>query len=180
MISNRSKRRLLQILPFGIIPGIFSVLQSILEKGTLGNHPIYPSTGNIYEFSIIIPLTTSLIIGFLIGFLELFYISKWFENKSFFKKIFFKSIVYALFIVLATLIIISIRHSISLQTHPFNQEVVSQISAFLNNFAFWSIMCYYSFAILVSLFYKEVNNSIGQNISLNFFVLSNWSVDMLQ
>ena len=73
MLSHRQKRVLLQILPFGLIPAIFSIVLSILEKGILGNHPIYPSTGNPYEFRIIVPVATSLIIGFLVGIFEVFY-----------------------------------------------------------------------------------------------------------
>lgn len=168
-MSYKQKRIFFQILPFGLIPSIFSLFQVILEKGILGNHPIYPSTGNPYETNFIIPLLTSFTIGFLIGIFEILYVNGWFQNRKFYEKILFKSIVYTLAIIIATLIIIILGHSIGQGLNPFGNKVRNFVLSFFTNFAFWSIICYYSFAILISLFYREVGDNIGQAISLNFF-----------
>lgn len=169
MLSKKHKRVLFQILPFGIIPAIFSVVQVLLEKGVLGNHPIYPSTGNPYESNFVIPVITSFSTGILIGIFEELYVNKWFQNRSFFAKIFLKSIVYILAIIMATLIIIISGHSISQGLNPFGQEVSEYVGSFFADFAFWSIIIYYALAILISLFYKEVSDSMGQAVSYNFF-----------
>lgn len=169
MLSNKQKRVLFQILPFGAIPALFSAVHVILEKGILGDHPVYPSTGNPFDTNIFISVLTSLVIGFLIGFFEVFYVNVWFQNKSFVQKILFKSIVYIIAITIAALIIIVGVHTFNQKVSPFNPEVGKFVSSFFSNFVFWSIICYYSLAILISLFYKEVSDNVGHAISLNFF-----------
>ncbi len=169
MISPRNKRILLQLLPFGIIPAIFSVVQSMLEKGILGDHPIYPSTGNPYQFKVILPMVISMIIGFLIGAFEFFYVNRWFQSRSFAEKLIFKSFVYVIAIVIATVFSVVLGHAISEDLGILDPKVWSFAGAFFSNFAFWSIVSYYSLAIISSLFYVEVSNSIGQAVSLNFF-----------
>lgn len=169
MLSNKQKRILYQILPFGIIPAIFSAVHVILEKGILGNHPVYPSTGNPFDSNIVISFFTSLLIGILIGIFEVFYVNAWFQNKSFLKKILFKAIVYTIAIIVAAFIIIVLGHVVSQKVSPFSKTVWNFVESFFNNFAFWSIICYYSLAIIISLFYKEVSDNMGQAVSLNFF-----------
>ena len=169
MLSPKQRRLLFQILPFGIIPAIFSAVQVILEKGVLGDHPVYPSTGNPFDSNIIISVLTSLFIGFSIGIFEVRYVNNWFQYRSFFEKILFKSIVYILAIIIASLIIIVTGHSINQGLSPFGSQVWDFVWSFFTNFVFWSIICYYSLAILISLFYKEVSDNMGQAVSYNFF-----------
>ena len=95
MLSHRTKRFLLQVLPFGIIPAVFSLVYSLLEKGILGDNPIYPATGNPYSFRLVVPAVMSLIVGLLLGTLEVLYINKWFQKGSFVRKIISKSIFYS-------------------------------------------------------------------------------------
>ncbi len=168
-MSNKQKRSLFQILPFGVIPAIFSLVQSILEKGILGDYPEYPSTGNPYQAQFFIPAILSLGVGLLIGAFDVFYVDRWFQDKSFSRKVIFKSVVYTFAIVLATLLIIVAGHTLSQGKSPFSGEVREYVLSFFGNFAFWSIMCYYSLAIIISSFYKEVSDSMGQAVSLNIF-----------
>lgn len=140
-----------------------------MEKGILGDHPIYPSTGNPYDSNLLISILTSFAIGLLVGIFEVSYVNGWFQNKRFYKKIFFKSVVYIFTIILATVIIISLSHAASQGLSPFSAKVWSFVGSFFSNFAFWSIITYYSLAIVISLFYKEVSDNMGPAVSLNFF-----------
>ncbi|NAS13708.1 adenylate/guanylate cyclase domain-containing protein [Poritiphilus flavus] len=140
-----------------------------MEKGILGDHPVYPSTGNPYDANIIISVLTSLAVGLTIGSFEVLYVNNWFKNRSFFEKIFFKSVVYTFAIIVAALIIIVLGHSVNQGLSPFSATVWSFVLAFFSNFAFWSIICFYSLAIVICLFYKEVSDNMGQSVSYNFF-----------
>lgn len=168
VLSKRNSRILYQILPFGIIPAIFSMVQSMLEKGILGNHPIYPSTGNPYEANFLIPILTSFTIGLIIGLFEAFYVNKRFQSRSFFEKVLFKSGTYILAIIIATMIIIVAGHSINQRLSPFSETVWSFVWSFFTNFAFWSIIVFYSIAIISSIFYAEVSENMGQSVFFNF------------
>ncbi|MEO0528582.1 MAG: adenylate/guanylate cyclase domain-containing protein [Bacteroidota bacterium] len=169
MISTRSKRYLAKILPFGLIPMVFSIVYSLLEKGILGNHPYYPSTGNPYNFNLIVPALISLIIGLFIGLLEVFYLSKIFMKDSFSKKIIFKTLIYFGIIILSIFIIAILSTAHELRLSPFNPEVLDNISKFFSSFALWSILCYFMVGLAFCLFYSEVSDNIGQFVILNFF-----------
>ena len=169
MIANKQKRLLFQILPFGIIPAIFSVVHVILEKGILGDYPVYPSTGNPFDSSIVVSALTSFTTGLMIGVFEVFYVNAWFQNRSFIEKIVFKSVVYTIAIIFASFSIVALGHAFSQGVSPFSTTVWTFVVSFFTNFAFWSIICYYSLAIIISLFHKEVSDNMGQAVSINFF-----------
>lgn len=169
MLSNRNRRILLQIIPFGVISFVFSIVYSLLEKGILGNHPFYPSTGNPYNFQLIIPATMSMILGLLIGFFEVLYLNKKFQKWSFTKKIFIKTAIYLLIATAAILIVVIISNAIELGVNPLDQQIWNIATLFLFNFAFGSSILYFSLAVVICLFYMEVSDYIGQAILINFF-----------
>lgn len=169
MISYRNKRILLQIIPFGIIPLVFSIDYSLLEKGILGNYPSYPATGNPYSFQLFIPAILSMLIGLLLGTLEVLYINKWFQERSFTRKIVVKSIIYLLTVVAASLIINILISAIELNVSPLDKQVWNIVITFLSNFAFWSILFHFTLSVVICLFYMEVSDNIGQAVLLNFF-----------
>ncbi len=169
MLSPKNKRYLLRMIPFGLIPFVFSATYSFLEKGILGDHPFYPSTGNPYEFNLIIPAVMSMVTGLLIGSLEVTYLNKWFQNRSFLKKIFFKTIFYFVLISLAILIILIVSNSTELGLSPFDKIVWNNAGLFASSFAFWSLLLYFNLGVFICLFYAEVSDNIGQAVLLNFF-----------
>ncbi len=169
MLSYRQKRNIIQVLPFGIVPAIFSLAQALLEKGVLGDYPIYPSTGNPNDLNIGISILTSFIVGSLIGSFEVFYVNRRFQKKSLAFTLLFKSSVYIIAIIVATIIIICSGHAISLGVSPFSEEVMAYVWNFFSSFAFWSVICFYSLAIIIAVFYSEVINNMGQSLFINFF-----------
>lgn len=140
-----------------------------MEKGILGDYPVYPSTGNPFDSNILVSASTSLATGLMIGVFEVFYVNAWFQNRSFFEKIIFKSVVYTIAIIFAAFIIVVFGHVVSQGVSPFSDTVWNFVVSFFTNFAFWSIICYYSLAIIISLFHKEVSDNMGQAVSINFF-----------
>lgn len=169
MLSYRKKRIILQLIPFGVIPGIFSIIYSLIEKGILGNHPIYPSTGNPYSFQLLIPATISMLAGFLLGILEIFYINKWFQKSSFIKKLIFKFIIYLFTVIVASIVITFTMYALELGINPFNVQVWNVITTFYSNLFSWSLTLYFTMAILICVFYMEVSDNIGQAVFLNLF-----------
>ncbi len=168
MLSPKTKRNISRIIPFGVIWLLFSIVYSQLEKGFLGDLTYYPATGNPYSFSrniFIIPIS-GLITGLLIGTMEILYFNKLFIQKSFSKKIIYKSIIYLVIIILFLGITSIITNSL---TTGFDKKVWDNLWAFFSNYAFWSIAIYIAAIIVVTQFYTEVSESIGQGVLANFF-----------
>ena len=171
MLSPKAKRNLLGIIPFGLIWLVFSLVYTLLEKGLLGKLDYYPSTGNPYFFErniITMPLV-SLITGFLIGILEVLYFNRWFIKKSFTKKILYKSCIY-LVIILLFLLITFIGTSNGLTTAVGRTDLWHYAWAFFTNYSMLSVTIYIASIILVTQFYTEVSDSIGQAALRNFFL----------
>ena len=171
MLSPKTKRNILRIIPFGIIWLLFSIIYTLLEKGLLGDLDHYPSTGNPYNFTrnIFVTPIAALITGLFIGTLEIVYFNKWFAQKSFSKKILYKSAIYLAIILLFTIFLSLAANFVELRTSVFNPKVWDNVWAFLSDASFLSVVVYMVAAILVSQFYTEVSESIGHEALTNFF-----------
>lgn len=169
-LSPKTKRYLLKILPFGIIPTVFALVYSLLEKGILGNHPVYPATGNTYTFNVIVPAIICFVLGLLIGVFEVGFLSRVLEKGSFARKIIVKTMIYFVIVFVATVVISTISTAYYFGASPFSDQVLGDIQNFLSAFAFWSIMIYFTLGLITCLFYDEISNNVGQNVLLNFFI----------
>ena len=169
MIPAKSKRQLAQVIPFGLIIMLFGIVYSFVEKGILGDHSSYPSTGNSYFFNPISAAFLTLISGLIVGSIEIVFINKRFQKNSFLEKIVYKTTIYMLLITVFTLAISIFSVAIELGTTPFDKQVLTNTFNFINSFAFWTIEIYVSLAISFSLFYSEISDNIGQGVLINFF-----------
>ena len=171
MVSPKTKRNILRIVPFAALWVIFSIVYTLLEKGLLGNLSYYPSTGNPYNFNRNIFATplSALITGLLIGTLEIRYFNKWFIHKSFSKKLLLKSIIY-LAIILLFLVITLIATTGDVLTAIFKEEFWLNVWAFFTSYAVVSVVVYIAAIIIVIQFFTEVSESIGLPVLNNFFM----------
>ena len=114
MLVPKTKRYISQIIPFGLIWFVFSIIYMIIEKGLLGDSLYYPSTGNPYNFkgSFLITITISTITGLLLGTFEVLYLNKLFSKRRFGQKIFFKTIIYVAIMITFLLVNTIISNSI--------------------------------------------------------------------
>ena len=171
MVSPNIKRNIKRIIPFGLIWLIFSMVYSLIERGLLGDLNIYPSTGNPYNFNrnFIINAVTALILGLLVGTIEILYFNNLFLKKSFKQKIVFKTIIYLSIIISCLLINTLIYNSTELKTGIFDMRVWNNIWAFFSSYAFEGVAAYIAAIMGVTLFYTEVSENLGQGVLNNFF-----------
>lgn len=167
--SHKARAYLAQVLPFGIITALYSILFALLEKGLMGDQTVYPSTGNAYSFKLLVPTLTSALAGLAVGTFELLYLRHKFKRSAFLQKMVLKTGIYMLLLSGTILFVVLVTNAFQLGLSPWHQEVRLSAYRVFSNFAFWSILAYYSTVVLLCLFYMEVSNSIGQSILLSFF-----------
>ena len=148
---------------------ISSFIYSLIEKGILGDYPSYPSTGNPYVFDPFPAAIFALILGLLIGLLEVQYLGKWFRKSSLLKKILLKTAIYMLLLTVFMILLITIGRALEMNLSPLDERVLEICGIFLSSFAFWTILLYVSAGIGVSIFYTERGDNTGQGVLLNFF-----------
>ncbi|MEM6264349.1 MAG: adenylate/guanylate cyclase domain-containing protein [Bacteroidota bacterium] len=168
MLSHKSRRILLQIVPFGVIPSVFSIIYTLLVKGILGDYPVYPSTGNPYGSQFLVPAILSAFVGLSMGTIEISYLNKSFQNRSFTQKLIVKSVIYLTALVTASLIITVLTRAFEEGISPFDTTLISDTVDFFTTLAFWSIVTYFGMAVLICLFILEVSDNIGQAVLHNF------------
>lgn len=171
MLSYKNRRNLFRIIPFGVIWLTFSLVYTLLEKGLLGNLNYYPSTGNAYSFSrnILATPLSALITGLLIGVLEIFYFRKWFAHKSFSAKILYKSFIY-LFIIFLFLAITFITSKGDIIASISGKSSWIDLWAFFTHYSLFSVIIFIASIIIVTQFYNEVSESLGNEELRNFFM----------
>jgi len=172
MLSPNVRRSINRILPFGIIWLIFGIIYTQVEKGLLSELLHYPATGNPYNFArnAIYTPVSAMITGLFLGALEIAYFNKIFKQKSFGKRIFLKSILYLVFIIVFLFVLTAIVNAIELQSGFFDRSVWRNVFSFFTSYAFFSIGLYMAAIIIVSQFYNEVSENIGQGVLNNFFL----------
>jgi adenylate cyclase len=125
MLSPKTKRNILRIVPFGVIWLVFSIIYTLLEKGLLGDLDHYPSTGNPYNFTrnIFVTPIAALITGFVIGTLEISISINGLLKKVSPRKFYYKSAIYLALILVFTIILSLADNFVELRTSIFNRQV---------------------------------------------------------
>ena len=164
------RRNIGKIIPFGFIWFAFAVIYLLLERGFLGDLNHYPSTGNAYEFgsAFIITSICSLLMGWLLGALEILVINRLFVRRSFGAKIVIKTALYLLLICTFIVLVATLVNAYELELSPFDPDVLQNISVFFGDLSFWSLVLYAGAVIGVTLFVSEVSDNLGQGVLKNF------------
>jgi len=172
MLSPKSRRNIVRIIPFGLIWLFAGVIYSLLERGLLGNLSYYPSTGNPYDFAstLIVTIITASLLGLFFGAIEIFYFSGLFARRTFVAKIVFKTIIYLCVNIFFLLLNTVIYNASTLNKPIFDAAVLKNVMTFFSSFSFWSVEVYIGTVIGISLFYTEVSENLGQGVLHNFFV----------
>jgi adenylate cyclase len=171
MLGPKTTGNISRIIPICLIWLISSLIYSVLERGLLGRLDYYPATGNPYDFrsSIFVTAATALVVGLLVGTLEVVYMHKRFSKNSLLAKIVCKTIIYLGITIIFLSITIAISSSLVYGRSLLDEQVWHILRSFFRSFSFWSVEIYITATIGVCLFYTEVSENLGQGVLRNFF-----------
>ena len=171
MLSPKTRRNISRIIPFGLIWLGSALVYSLMERGILGEQLYYPATGNPYNFegNLLITSTSALIMGLMMGTIEILYLQKLFRRRSFGQKIVYKTGIYLTLMILFLVLTAVLSNARELNAGLFDVQVWENTWVFFTNFAFWGLEFYLAATIGVSLFYAQVSENLGQGVLTNFF-----------
>jgi len=169
-LAPKTKRNLSRILPFGLIWLMCSWVFLLSELGVTRNTNLNPETDVTLTLPILLFANAAiLILGLLVGTLEVVYLEKRFRTYSLRGKIAHKLIIYlALFLVV---IVITYPLAMSLETglgvsHP---KIWKKLRRFLTSLSFATTLFQLSVSLFVSLIYSAISENLGHHVFLNFF-----------
>ncbi len=170
-MNPKHKRNIYRILPFGIIFLIlgwvflwteFAVISPLEAYGIEVAIKITPK---IFVFASV----SIFFVGCFVGFLEVSTINKFFIAKTFKEKIILKSLLYLVLLFIVTFVFYILAAAIEMQASIFNKAVFSRYKDFFYSLTHLSALVQLSFSIVVSLFFSEIRDNLGQNVLYNFF-----------
>jgi adenylate cyclase len=170
MLSQKNYHYLREILTFGIIWFIFGLIYVFLEYGLLADSPIYPGTGNKYDFknSFIYVSLGSFLMGLVQGWIEVRWLRKRFENKSFWKKIFVKGSFYTILLIIFICFLTLVTNSFRYNKSVLDPVVLNSLIVFIKEFSFWSVILYLGLVLDIALFYSEITTYLGKKVIYNY------------
>ena len=150
---------------------IFSIIYVLIERGILGDSPIYPSTGVTYRFkwNFILTAIGSSLFGLIIGSIETLFLSSHFKSTSFSIKVIIKTAIYIVAMISFLLLISIANNLIDSELELTDEALWVNIRSFFFNWAFWSIEIYITCLIIITLLYAEFRDYLGREVVRNFF-----------
>ncbi len=170
MLSPKNYRYLRQTLTFGIIWLLFGLVYVFLEYGLLGDSPIYPATGNKYDFKNALIYTSlgSFLMGLAQGWIEVTWLRKRYQDKPFWNKIFIKGTFYTLLLIIFLCVLTLVTNSIRFNSSVFEPVVYNSLIVFMKEFSFWSVIIYAAIILDIALFYSEITTYLGNEVFYNY------------
>ena len=171
-MTPRTRRFLLQIIPFGVLWAIFGLIYALIEKGILGDSTHYPSTGNPYDFSsgLISGLILATCTGLMIGAFEVRYLNRFFARQSFGVKIACKALVYLAIITVFLAVVSTVNNVQKFDSSLADPVVWTTTWTFLSSFAFWSVALFIAALMVIALFYSDIGDNLGQGVLHNYLI----------
>ena len=171
MATSAHRYRLRRILPIGLIWLVFGLVYSIIAKGLLGNHPVYPATGIPYDFGQALLTTTvmSLLMGLVVGASEAYFDGRLYTGLGFPTRILLKALLYTGAVVVFLLVVNTLYLSRVYDVSVLHPSVWRKNLQSLSAGWFWSIIAYIGSIATLSLYFSELQQHLGHNVIGNFF-----------
>lgn len=170
MLSPKNRRTLHRIIPFALIWVLSGWVFLVVELAATGSFKQLPATAIKMDFQLFIMSSLAMmVVGFLTGLVELKLLDHIFANHYFLLRFFYKLLIYTLFFFVVVLITYPIAASLELNTHILDQEVWNKYLRYATSVTHLSTGVQLAASLVLSLFYTEISEFIGQSVLNNFF-----------
>lgn len=169
MIKPKTRRNIRRIAPYGLIWLLSGWVFLIVELAASNNFSQIPSTAIKIDAQIFILSSLAMAcVGIITGLIEMKYLNYPFANKNFALRFLYKLFIYSLFFLLVILITFPIAASLELEASILDQKVWNKYIDYLRSITHLSTALQLATALILSLFYSEISEFIGQGVLTNF------------
>lgn len=169
-ITPKAKRNISRIAPFAIIWVVSGWITDITELGITRNQNINPDT----DISLTIPVLifaslANIVVGLIVGILEVVYLEKRFSNRSLRAKFFYKFLIYLALFIVIIVVLFPVATSLETGISLLEADPWQKLGRFLLSISFLITLFHLSVRLLVCLIYSAVSENLGHHVFLNFF-----------
>ena len=169
-LNPKTKRNFIRILPFGMIWLVTGSVFLLSETLVTGNQNLNPEASVTMSWPVFIFASlTSILVGLLIGLIELVLLEKKFRNYSFTRKVIAKFLIYLSLMMVIMAMAFPMASSIELSASPFDDIIIEKTVNFFQSEVFTNTVVQISFQVLLCLLYAAISENLGHNVLSNFF-----------
>ena len=168
---NRPKLRrfVYRLLPFGLIWLISGLVFLVVELAATGSFSQLPDTAIRIDFEIFLWSSIAIsTVGLLIGFIEIKYLDHLFMHQNFAIRFICKLLIYSVLFLIIIFITYPLAVSLELNTDIMDRRVWEKYIQYFTSVTHLSTALQLATALVLSLFYTEISEFIGQGVFLNF------------
>ncbi len=168
-ISPKAKRNISRITPFAIIWLVSGWITDMTEIGITRNQNLNPDT----DISLTIPVLifaslANVLVGLIVGALEVIYLEKRFSNRTLIAKFFYKFLIYLALFIIIIVILYPLASTLETGISILEIDAWQKLGRFLISISFLVTLLHLSVRFMVCLIYSAISENLGHHIFLNF------------
>ncbi|MEQ8239625.1 MAG: adenylate/guanylate cyclase domain-containing protein [Cyclobacteriaceae bacterium] len=168
-LSPKAKRNISKIIPFAVIWVLSGWVIIITEVGVTRNQNLNPETDISFTIPVLIFANfANVIVGLIVGSLEVIYLQKRFESRSLRAKFFYKFLIYLSLFLIVIVAFYPIAFALDTDTNFSSDDAWEKLAKFLTSVSFLTTLFQLSVSLTISLVYSAISENLGHNVLINF------------
>ena len=169
-ISPKNRRNISRIIPFAIIWLLIGWVLIITEAGLTRNQNLNPETDISFTIPVLIFANlANIIVGLLVGTLEVFHFEKKFTNHPFRIKLSYKLAIYLSLFLIVIVVFYPIAFSIETGISFVKIEPWLKLGRFLTSTSFYVTLFQLLIMLIACLIYSAISENLGHHVFVNLF-----------
>ncbi|MEQ9221049.1 MAG: adenylate/guanylate cyclase domain-containing protein [Cyclobacteriaceae bacterium] len=168
-ISPKAKRNISRIIPFAIIWVLIGWIIDITVYDVTRNQNLNPDTDISYTIPVLIFASlANIVVGTIVGFLEVVYLEKRFSNRTLSTKFIYKLLIYLALIIIIIVLFYPVAFTLDTGISLLEVDPWHQLGRFLISISFLTTLFHLSVKLSVCLIYSAISENLGHHVFLNF------------
>jgi len=169
-ITPKAKRNISRIIPHAIIWLLIGWIYDITVFDVTHNQNINPDTDISYTIPVLIFASlANVLVGLIVGVLEVVYLEKRFSNRSLSAKFFYKFLIYLTLLIIIIVLFFPVASTLETGISLLEVDAWQKLGRFLISISFLITLVQLSVKLVVSLIYSAISENLGHQVLLNFF-----------
>ncbi len=169
-ITPKAKRNISRITPFAIIWLLIGWIIDITVLDVTRNQNLNPDTDISYTIPVLIFASlANVLVGLIVGVLEVVYLEKRFSNRSLSAKFFYKFLIYLTLFIIIIVVLYPVASTLESGISLLEVDAWQKLGKFLVSISFLITLFHLSVKLMVSLIYSAISENLGHQVLLNFF-----------
>ncbi|WP_420583062.1 adenylate/guanylate cyclase domain-containing protein [Reichenbachiella sp.] len=169
-LTPKAKRNISRIIPFAIIWLLIGWIIDITVYDVTRNQNLNPDTDISFTIPVLIFASlANVLVGLIVGVLEVVYLEKRFSNRTLRAKFFYKFLTYLTLFIIIIVLLFPVAFSLETGISLLEVDAWQKLGRFVISISFLTTLFHLSVKLMVSLIYSAISESLGHQVLLNFF-----------